>query len=340
MLIGTGCTSILGGFSSPVWLIPLVQFINEKMQTNITIPDTNVDYIVMGTGVVIGLLLIILGLNHRKRLNKKNKKMMQIRHSSIEGVNYLDFRPNLDDYEIIPITINQYQDLKEINEFNLKMAWRKQEQNVENLVVHINDNPTDEIAYLGLAHIPYQFLLGYQVADKINVQFFEWNRTNKYWGALSNNDTNYPKLLLDKTETNQEFNIAEEVIIKVGITFNIFDSQLEGLNLENINSYCFHLDSPQTDVITSYKQLNNYNQQFRDLLTDIHHKYPKLKKVHIFISAQPSLTYSFGSVISARMDSSKEFWIYNYKGSSNNQIQYPWALKIAKNIENGEIKIF
>lgn len=337
MLIGTGCASVLGGFSSPLWLVPLIQLINEKLHSNIPIPDTNVDYVTMFTGIVVGLILICLGISYRKRNKTKNEKMVQIRHSSIEGVNYSSIRADLDDYDVIPITINQYQDLKKINEFNLKMAWKKQEQAIEDLLVHINESSTSEIAYMGMAYIPFQFLLGYQVADKIDVQFFEWNRTEKYWMPLSKEEKPFPELTLNRDETKQTPNEVKEVVIKVGVTFEIFDWQLEGHNLGNLNTYYFTLEPPRLDAITSIKQINNYKRQFRELLTEIHHKYQRLQKVHIFLSAPPSVTFSFGSSISARMDSNKDFWIYNYMGSST--IKYPWALKISKDIENGEIKI-
>lgn len=337
MLIGTGCAAILAGFSTPFWLMPLIQLLNEKLHSNISVPESENDYIVMFTGVGVGLLLIFLGVRYRQRNKSKNKKMIQIHHSSIEGVNYSSIRADLDDYDVIPITINQYQDLNKINEFNLKMAWKKQEQAMTDILAYINEPSTKEIAYFGLAHIPFQFLLGYQIADKTDVQFFEWNRVEKYWMPLSKEENSFPKMVLNRDESKQLPNEVEEVVIKVGITFEIYDWQLEGHNLENLNSYYFRLEPPRLDAITSNNQINTYKRQFRDLLTEIHHKYQRLKKVHIFLSAQPSVVFSLGSTISARMDSNKDFWIYNYMGSS--PIKYPWALKISKDIENGDIKI-
>ncbi|WBL15226.1 SAVED domain-containing protein [Sutcliffiella sp. NC1] len=337
MLIGTGCSAILAGFSSPIWLVPLIQLFNEKLETNIPVPNSDVDYIVMVTSVAVGLLLVILGIKYRKWSNFKNKKMVQIRHSSIEGNTYNSVRANLDDYDVIPITINQFQDLEKIDEFNLKMAWKKQDQTINDLLVYINDPTINEIAYMGMAHIPFQFLLGYQIADKTDVRFFEWNRTEKSWVPLTVEDESFPKLVLHKDESKQTPNDVEELVIKVGITFEIFDWQLEGHDLENLNSFYFKLEPPRLDAVTSIKQLNHYKQEFRSLLTEIHHKYQKLKKVHIFLSAQPSVAFSFGSSISARMDSNKEFWIYNYVGSST--VKYPWGIKLSKDKENGEIKI-
>ncbi|PAD39543.1 SAVED domain-containing protein [Terribacillus sp. 7520-G] len=263
--------------------------------------------------------------------------MVQICHSSIEGVNYSSVRADFDDYDITPININLYRDLSEVSEMNLKMAWIKQEQAMKDLLVHINDPATKEIVYMAMAHIPYQFLLGYQISDKTNVKFLEWNRTEKYWVPLTQKNISFPSLNLYRYDLKQSIDKVEEIVIKVGITFEIFDEQLEGHGLEGLNSYYFKLDSPRTDVMTSVKQINTYKNQFRELLTEIHHKYQKLKKVHVFLSAQPSIAFSFGSSISARMDSSKEFWIYNYHGSST--IKYPWALKIAKHEKDGEIKL-
>ncbi|MCM3623690.1 SAVED domain-containing protein [Brevibacillus borstelensis] len=336
MLIGTGCTSILGSFATPWWLNPFIQLVNERLHTNIKIPDSSVDYVVMIAGLIVGIILIRWGIKYRQRTKTKNKKMVQVRHASVEVVNYTKIHADLDDYEVVPLTINQFQEMNEITEFNLKMAWKKQEHIVFDLLVHINDPSTNEIVYMGLAHIPFQFLLGYQVADKTSVRFFEWSRTELAWKPLKEGNDSFPEMVLLKNE-KQAPDITEEIVIKVGITYEIFDWQLEGHGLENVNIYYLKLDPPRLDAITSVEQINKYKQQFRDLLTEIHHMYPKLRKVHIFFSGQPSLAYKFGSSISARMDSNKEFWVYHYVGSS--PIKYPWALRLSKELKDDSFKI-
>ncbi|MCW1927885.1 SAVED domain-containing protein [Bhargavaea beijingensis] len=335
-LITTGCASILGGLSTSLWLTSIIHLANEKLNANIPIPGAEVDYISMAVGTLVGLILINKGLKLRMSNLTTKKRIIQIQHSSIEGVNFTNTRDDLGEYEVIPLNINQYQELKEVNQFNLQMAWKKQEHMVDNLRAHINEG-LSEIAYMGLAHIPFQFLLGYQISDKTDIKFYEWNRTEKIWMRLSEKERSFSKLLLIKDESKQDADSVEEVVVKVGITTEVLDSQLEGHGLETLNSYYLKLESPEMDAINSTKQLNAYKKQFRELLSELHNKYQNLKKVHIFISAQPSLTYSFGSSISARMDSNKEFWIYNYIGSST--VKYPWALKISQKIENGDIKI-
>lgn|GEM_PF-4175409 len=338
LLIGSGSSIILGVLLSPWWVEPLIQAINEKFGFHISLPENNVDYILIFTATAVGLLLIRWGIQYRIRIKHKNKRMVQIRHSSVEGASYTSLFDDLDDYDVIPITIDQFQEMKELNEFNIKAAWMKQDHIVPILQVHMNDPSLDEISYFGMAHIPFQFLLGYQVADKIDIRFFEWIRDEKHWRSLSTeNNVGFPPLNLTVNQQNQPLEEAKEIVIKIGITFEIFDEQLQGHNLEGLNSYYLKLGQPHIEAVKSKKQLNAYKATFRSLLTDIHHKYPKLNKVHLFISAQPSVVFTFGSCISDRMDSTKQFWIYNFIGSS--MIKYPWALKIAKNLKDGEVKI-
>ncbi|PAD39544.1 hypothetical protein [Terribacillus sp. 7520-G] len=63
-LVVTGCTISLGGFSSPIWLTPLIEFINQSYQVNITVPDSKVDYVVMFSAIITGIILICLGINY------------------------------------------------------------------------------------------------------------------------------------------------------------------------------------------------------------------------------------------------------------------------------------
>ncbi|MFF2532371.1 SAVED domain-containing protein [Brevibacillus sp. NPDC058079] len=336
LLIWTGCTFLLG-FSAPWWLSPILPIMNEALNFNIAIPDDTVEVIPLVLKGIFSFGLIAIGIWYRFRIKTKSKKMLQIRHSSVEVVNFNDIHADLDDYEVVPITINLHQDLAKIDHFQLKMAWKNQEHAVSELLVHIHDPSTKEVAYMGMAHIPFQFLLGYQLADKSSIDFYEWNRNELAWKPVIEKNHQYPELVLLKDESKQSAPDVEEIIIKVGITFEIFDSQLEGLGIDHLNSYYFKLEPPRVDAITCVQQLNQYKHQFRTLLTDVHHRYRGLKKVHIFFSAQPSVAFKFGSTISPRMDSNKEFWIYNYVGSS--QIKYPWALKLSKEMKDEAIKI-
>ncbi|MCS0543254.1 SAVED domain-containing protein, partial [Aeromonas veronii] len=104
------------------------------------------------------------------------------------------------------------------------------------------------------------------------------------------------------------------------------NSDLSGLNLEGLNSYYLHLNPTHRNAIFSIEQLEAYKKQFRNLLDKINQSYPKLKRIHLFYSGQPSLAYRLGSAITQRMD--KEIIVYNYVGTS--YPKYNWAINLKK----------
>jgi hypothetical protein len=338
LLIGTGCTLALAGFSTEWWIIPLIQLINEFLHLNLPVPDSEkVDYIILFAGLFAGGAFIYFGFRYNSLTRSKRKKMLQIRHSSIEVVNYTKVEDEIDEYDVKEFPIHFTKEMIEINEFNLMRAWMKQEEAVSDLRAYLDGSSDTEVAYLALAHIPFVILFGYQIADKTDVTFFEWNRNKLTWQKLKNKDITFPTMHLERIEDKQAFELAEEVVVKIGITYPIPETDLRGLGLEEINTYYLHLSPPRWDAVVSVEQLNEYKKQFRELLTEIHQKYPKLKKIHLFYSGQPSLAFKLGSAISPRMDMGKDIWVYNYVSSS--EPKYPWALKLSRKWEKDCIKI-
>jgi len=252
--------------------------------------------------------------------------MVQIQHSSIESANFTSIDKNLEDYKVEQHFLNQVDEMKIINEENLQHALREQVKAVQRISNSLHGSSDVEVAYMGLAHIPLIILLGYQLADKSNVTFFEWNQNKLTWQEIKNMNGHYPKLLLEKEDTLQSVEETKEVIIKIGITYPVANADLSGLHLDGLNRYYLHLNPTHRNAIINSEQLNEYQRQFRQLLDHINQTYPNIEKIHLFYSGQPSLAYRLGSSISPRMD--VEMWIYNHVKDSNPR--YPWAINLKK----------
>lgn len=327
-LITTGLIVTASGFSQNWWLSLGTSLVNDILHTQLEVPNESVNYIYLTISSIIGLGLITLGLWFYFQTKDKDKKrsMLQILHSSIESVSYSNINKDFSDYNIEAYYLNQSEELKVIDKQNLQHALREQKKVVQKILNRLDMNSNIDVAYFGLAHIPLVMLLGYQMADKSNCSFFEWNQNKLIWGNVEEKKVNFPPLLLEKCESVQGKAEEKDVVVKIGITYPISNSDLDGLNLEGLNSYYLYLDPPHRNAIISLEQLHVYQEKFRHLLDEINQNFPKLEIIHLFYSGQPSLAYRLGSVISPRMDA--EIWVYNHVRSS--YPKYKWAINLKK----------
>lgn len=328
LLITSGIGVLSTGFVQDWWKSVLISFINEVFGTQIIYTKEPTNYVYLVIATIAGGGLIALGLWFYFKTKEKVKKqtMLQIRHSSIESVDYSKGDIDLSDYNIEPYPILQSEELKVINEPNLRHALREQEKITTKILQRLDGNADIEVSYWGLAHIPLLFLLGFQVADKSNNSFFEWNQNQLRWEKVKGKQLVYPPLMVEKNDSKQNVEEAKEVVVKVGVTYPVNDADLSGLHLDSFNSYYLHLEPPHRNAIVCMEQLNEYQKKFRQVLDEINQTYPQLERIHLFYSGQPSLAYRLGSTISPRMD--REIWVYNYVGLS--QPKYNWAINLKK----------
>ncbi|MFD1348607.1 SAVED domain-containing protein [Oceanobacillus caeni] len=337
LLLSTGLIIISSGLTQNWWVKPLVSVINSSFNLKIEIPEDSIQYGYLIITVIVGGCLIASAFwfYFKTRDKVKKQSMLQIRHSSIESVSYSNIGKDLSDYNIETYEINQTEELKVIDKHNLQHALREQGKIVQRILNRLEGSDDIELAYLGLAHIPLVLLIGYQIADKSNGLFFEWNQDKLVWENIEDGKGIYPALLIEKNELTQSLGESKEVIIKIGITYPIEDTDLRGLGLESLNSYYLYIDPPHRNAIISKEQLHVYKEKFRRLLDEINQKFPQLNRIHLFYSGQTSLAYRLGSAISSRMDA--EIKVYNYVKKSFPK--YNWAITLRKIGEPIEIKV-
>jgi hypothetical protein len=324
IFIATGSTLILVNIPQQYWYYPVIDAIFKTKFTNSV---NEVNYLLLFITLPIGLLLMGTGLWFHFKTRQKAKKlhMLQIRHTSIESVGFSKISDEMDDYNVEILPLNQLEELKTFSKENLEHALREQEKFVQRISNSLDGSSDKEVAYFGLAHIPLMILLGFQIADKSSVKFFEWNQGKLRWDEIGSNNNVFPSLI-EEEELLQSPEETKEVVVKIGLTFPIPNSDLTGLNLDGLNSFYLHLDPPHRNAIIGVEQLDTYKEEFRRLLDKILQKYPNLQRVHLFYSGQPSFAYRLGSALTERMD--KEIIAYNYVGSSNPK--YNWAINLKK----------
>lgn len=271
-------------------------------------------------GFVLVVFSIYLSLKHTK--NAQNTELIIFKHSSLYVADHSKEYQNSES-----VYLNQIEEMKEISKDNVLAALQKQ-YGAKKLFDKYSEAHNKKIkAYEGIAHIPLVFLLGVQLSDKKYIRFYEWRRHVGAWKRLNPFGFTYPELLLkEEIPTAYPNELKEEVVITVSVTFNIKNEQFRDWDLDICDKYHLHLKERKRDAIVSDLQLSAYKNQFQELLDSIHERYPNLKRMHIFISAQPSLVFTLGSCISIKNNA--DTWVYDYdKGV------YSWRLLMHKEDE-------
>jgi hypothetical protein len=285
---------------------------------------------------IVGLLMIAFSVYWGNRLmlkqekNSSEKSRVTFKHFSIESSEKNDVSNNPKNNTYILLDQRQQQEETLLNWIKKSLRNQQEALNDYYYVAERWDQPIS--FYEGLAHIPYVFLLGFQISDKRDMEYLEWNEHIKKWEKLPQTVSEHPALFLYKNLKEPESE-AKEVAICVSLTEEILQSQLGGINAANANLYHLRLKTCGRHAIVSQQQLAEYKEQFRRLIDSLYKSSPNLNKIHLFISAQTSMVFNLGSSIT-RND--VEIWIYNF--DRNNNIKYPWSLKAHKFATNDDVE--
>lgn len=202
-------------------------------------------------------------------------------------------------------------------------ALQRQIGFIKQLNNFVDDYPSSRIGYFGLAHIPLLFQAGYQV-NRRKVEVFATNRLTGDWIPLKKTGRG-PALRLTEEAREKSPLEAGDVVIRVSVSYPVREEQIRGIVDHALVSFHLSLDKPLPDIVKSEEQLDRYARKFYELLVDIHTRFPNRRKIHLFLSAPPTVVFRFGQMVSKTID--PEILVYNY--SNKDHPAYGWAINIA-----------
>lgn len=325
--LNTGSTLLIGAFTTPLWHSIAVELIDEYFDTRISETASVITWWLIATVILCwGLAFGFYWFAIHKQNEPKNKKISIYQHS-IENI--IDKNPVNKDENFYEIDLRS--DLKDQSIYGIKKAIDMQFEKMMAVQDTIKREKHKSVYYYGLASIPFTMLLGYNISDKYNIIFNEWNSTNKEWIRLPEGN-NYPEIVISSKNKICKNNDIGELILRVNFTTRIEDEHISNISLDTLNIIDFGVASPERGVIKCQSQLIKYQDEFRNLLDRINDNYPNVSKWHVFMSAQPSIVFTLGTKFSERMDA--EVIIYEYARRS--KLRYPWGLKLTKDNKNLE----
>lgn len=318
--------SIIPGFD---WFSYLAHFLFPQIENN----SIYINII----AIIFSLALILFSLywinrqmtNHERGLNHQSNVILKQFSVDSSQKNKTSLNPK----DISYVILDQRPRSSESKLTWIKNSIVKQKEAIEDYfyVAERWDQPKSQ--YEGLAHIPFVFLLGYQISDKRNFIFSEWDEHKLKWDELPDS-ADYSNLHLVRDLITDRYD-ATDVNIFISLTAEIKRSQLKGSTAEHNDIYHLKLEKCDRHAIKCFAQLSKYKKQFRSLLDKLYELYPNLIRVNVFISAQTSLVFNIGSSLT-RND--KVVFIYNFE--SKNPVNYPWALRVHKETKVSELNSY
>ncbi len=275
----------------------------------------------IGIGLlVVGFLLVYL---EAKNMLKWKRKVYVVKHSSMMK---LDFPTKKEIAKNFRINGEVEIDLRD-KVGTMIEAIKEQEKRVRDIEKVESHNG---LAYLGVAHLPLVFRLGYLLGDEKRYYYFENRKTTNEGFKELLPYVFYPRFNRNITEPKGNYT---EVAITIGITFPVMRHEIP-LDLNKIGLIEFEIDGLKEkgeyhDAIIGYNQLNSYKESIRKEISKIIKK-QNIERIHIFYAGPTSLALAIGAMISPTHDPGK---VINYHYVYSNDVKYPWGI----DMKSGEV---
>ena len=277
--------------------------------------------------VLFGICLTILltGFYLKAKDYYKNKLLI-IEHSSFNAMNFKIDEANLKDYSYNKLVLNQFETMEKAQSLlsdRIAIAIMDQIDFLKQIRKFVTKGYG--LAYLGIAHTPLIFLLGFLVGDENNVKLFHKRRddaNDDKFHLLSS--INYSESLSRQCDefATKSFNT---VLLCIETTFKITDDDIKCIRNNNDYVLRYATANKGYEVIYSAKQINEYVKMIKDDLHSIcisNH----VKKIKICIASSVAFTFALAQSFSANHDPEIEVFHYDTK----NVLKYSWGINITK----------
>ena len=235
----------------------------------------------------------------------KPKPVVAIHHLSLERRSaphdFLISRvPGRSREDIHVIEIDQCAYFENGSDLDPAAAYREQTYIVQQLDEKLHQQSNTKLAYLGFAHIPFMFDLGYRISRR-EIDVYALNRHDGTWNALDSSTDAYPQLEVDGLPTTP-LSAAGDVVLCCSVSASVLADQVNATVSAPIAAIHLRVAEPTLDILQSQLQLAGYTGTFRRTLTMIYRLIPAVRTVHIFFAGPPALAFRCGQQISKTMD--------------------------------------
>jgi len=270
-------------------------------------------------------------LPKRRKGTDQLPKFIAIHHLSLyrrPSVNQAvqNYLKRLQRFDVIELPIDQIDLFRDGSLTDPAEALRRQKEILIRLNEILQEYPQCEMGYLGLAHIPLVFHMGYEI-NRREVHMFGNDYDSGEWIDLPEKTTRHAVSVEGLPEQGMEQ--SGDVVMLMSVSYAIASSEPNEVVNHPLVRVHIRAEDPLLGLIDSQEVLDKFTQTFRDTLQKINNRFPNVRRVHLFYAGPPTLAFRCGQQINRNID--PEIIVYNY--SRRDHPNYRWAL----NLQTGEV---
>lgn len=287
----------------------------------VSVMDFNLLWVIL----IVCSIILMTGILLIAKDYYKNKLLI-IKHSSLNVMNFKMDGSELKDYSIEKLILNQFETMENtqftINE-KITVAINEQTAFMKEVRDYISKGYS--LAYIGIAHTPFIFFLGFLAGDENDVKLFHKRRddTNedKFRLLIAENYTEKLVRQPDQSPTKQ----FDTMLLCIETTFKIPDDDIVYICQDVDCVLRYSTVNKGYDVIYSAKQIKEYTNTIKNDLHEICTS-SNVKKIKICIASSVAFTFALAQAFSDNHDPEIEIYHYDKK----NDLKYPWGINITK----------
>ncbi|HHV13078.1 MAG TPA: SAVED domain-containing protein [Clostridiales bacterium] len=249
------------------------------------------------------------------------EKLLLIKHSTFEPLSITYEKEQLSDYFTRSLKLDQ-------SLITTNTTINDNKKVLAHIKSYINKLPKIEkykrrgyrIGYVGIAHTPLIFMLGYDVGDGNKAVLFHKYRYegNDKFQVLSDNTV--PVKLTKEEEYPSNKNELSDILLCIATSFDITGDDVSEIRSEN-DYFLKYSTEKDFDMIYSSKQVYKYVQEIKTEIGNIE-KTHKIGKIKICIASSVAFTFALGQAFSKTHDS--EVVVFHYQRGN----KYPWGINV------------
>lgn len=276
----------------------------------------------------IGVSMVATGVYLIVTLPQEAKAtVIAIRHQSQEAlsssISPRDLPWHLRKANIFPVNIDQSTSYREGCVSDPVGALRQQQDLLPRVKAMLDGHPGAEIAYYGIAHVPFVFLAGVDLSTKARLNLFELDRGTGNWRYV---DADFGGRDLGVSVAEGDGGPdAIDIAVRISISFTVNEALVAACLGRPFHDRHLSVPAPGRDIVTSMDQVEEVATQFNRLLDDIKERFPLTHRVHVFYAGPVSLAFSLGRRISRT--NHHRIFVHNYEARSTPE--YRWAVEMS-----------
>lgn len=196
----------------------------------------------------------------------------------------------------------------------------KQQQIILKEVISKAKDLIPRFSVFSFAPIPLVIHLGFLLSDRVEVQYFQYDRDRKSWKWNSEEESEIDENIqvsgLPSEETSEEI----EVSISVSLSAKISKIDLQEAAPSSKLAIEIFVENPDVMWLQSPKQIFKLGRIFRKVLTTIRNKIPRCSRIHLFYAGPTGGAIAIGQQVNPRMNPPIGLYQYSQQSSPRNTL--------------------